>query len=450
MKDSISELRSIARLGLPLVLAQLTTMAMAVTDAIIVGRGAGTESLAAMAFALNFMNMPLVGLYGFAAATSILVARAYGAGQRDEMPQILRHGLFISFISGVTVVFLMVAAFWNLHRVNYLGQPPELIPIAKPYVLCYGAAFVFMLCAGNCRAFCESQNRPWLVMFGVLASIVLNAILDYLLVFGPFGLPRLGLVGAGLATLFSAMTQLLILLVLAVRAKDINLCLDDLRHFRLERSFMGRHIRLGVPTSLQIGMEISSMSILAVLVGRLGAATLAAHHVTIQIIVLAFMVPLGMSFAVSIRVGQAAGANDRPRVLRICKGAMLFAAGWASLASLGMLVLRHQLPLLFTNDPLVVPLVASFLVVGGLFQLFDSVQCTAMGALRGLRDVTLPTVVVMLNHWVLSLPLAWLLCFELGLGGLGVWMAMAVALILTAGLLCIRLHRVATRGVLAE
>lgn len=448
MKSVFSEIRATAKLGTPLVLAQLTTMAMAVTDAVIVGRGVGTEALAAMAFALNFMNMPCIGLYGFSSATSVLVAHGFGAGQFKALAGILRNGLFLSLSVALAVVSLMILLFWNLDLVNYLGQPKELIPIGKPYILFYGAAFIFQLCAGNCRAFCESQNRPWLAMYVVLFSIVLNALLDYTFVFGLFGLPKMGLVGAGLATLICSIAQFVILLFVIIRNGRLNLSFADLRHFTLDRPRMRKHLSLGIPTCVQIGLEISSMSILALLVGRFGAETLAAHHVTIQIICLAFMVPLGMSFAVSIRVSQAAGAGDRALVHSICGSSMLFAVAWSAVSSALFLIFRKDIPRLFTEDQVVIGIVSTFLIVGAVFQLVDSVQCTAMGALRGLRDVKAPMLIAMLCHWVLSLPLAWFLCFTLGLGGIGVWIAMATALSLISLLLYMRLSRVSKTCVL--
>jgi len=450
MSEFSKEIRETLKLGTPLVIAQLTTMAMAMTDTVMVGRGVGTEALAAMAFALSFMNMPCIGLYGLSMATSIDIARAFGGKRQRDMPKILQHGLFLSFVISTLVVLVMCVAFWNLYRVNYLGQPPQLIPLAKPYVLYFAAAFVFQLLAGNCRAFCESQSRPWLPMCVVMGTILFNALLDWMLIYGVLGLPKMGLRGAGLATLISAITQFFILIVVIIRNGKLNLTLPELLKFKLERAFVFRHLSVGLPAVVQIGLEISSMSIVALIVGRFGATTLAAHHVTMQIAGLVFMVPLGMSFAVSIRVGQAAGAGDSAKVRRVSDGALLFAVAWALISSILLFLLRHKIPEAFTKDSAVSVLVSSFIVVAALFQLFDSVQCTAMGALRGLRDVKLPTLIVVLNHWVISLPLAWILCVTLGLGGIGAWIAMAVALILSATFLTLRLLRVFSLARLQE
>ncbi|MFA5257855.1 MAG: MATE family efflux transporter [Opitutales bacterium] len=442
MSGYIKEIRETLKLGTPMIIGQLTTMAMALTDTVMVGRGVGTDALAAMAFALNFMNMPLIGLYGLALATGVDVARAYGGGRSGDLPKILQHGLVICFFASVLVVGVMCVAFWNLYRVDFLGQPPRLIPLAKPYVLYYGAAFVFQLLAGNCRAYCESQSRPWLPMVVVMGSILLNALLDWMLIYGTLGLPKMGLRGAGLATLISAMAQLFILIAVIIRNGRLHLTLNRLLHLELERAFIRRHLALGLPAALQIGLEISSMSIVALIVGKLGAVTLAAHHVTLQVAGLAFMVPLGLSFAVSIRVGQAAGAGNGELVRRVCNSSLVFAMAIACASSFLLLSFRHLIPQIFTKDIAVVGMVSSFLVVAALFQLFDDVQCTAMGALRGLRDVKLPTWIMVLNHWIISMPLAWLLCITLGMGGIGAWIAMAIALALSATFLTLRLVRV--------
>ena len=429
-------------LGIPLVLAQLSTMAMAMTDAIIVGHGVGTEALAAMAFGLNFINIPCIALFGFSSATSIYVAHSFGSNKLDELPIVLRHGVFISLVSSVIVVSLMLLLFCNLGLVGYLGQPPELIPIARPYMFFYGAAFVFTLITGNCRAYCESQNRPWLPLYVILGAILVNAVLDYAFVYGALGLPKLGLAGAGFATLLCSAGQLVVLLYIIIRNKSLHLTLREFFRPSISGFYVKRHLKLGIPTALQIGVEIASMSVLAMFAGKLGAITLAAHHVTMQVAGFAFMIPLGFSFAVSILVSQAAGSGDRDQVRSITNSAMTFAIVWMSMSALVTIVFHNQIPKIFTQDAEVIKLAGGFLVVAGLFQVFDGIQCTAMGALRGLKDVTKPMILVTLIYWVFEMPLAIVLCFTLHLGGLGIWISMAIGLMLSATFLSLRLKRI--------
>jgi MATE family multidrug resistance protein len=154
------------------------------------------------------------------------------------------------------------------------------------------------------------------------------------------------------------------------------------------------------------------------------------------------MVPLGMSFAVAIRVSQASGAGDKVAVRRVCRGAMTFAIGWMALSMIAILALHNYIPLLFTHDPAVVALSSGFLVVAGVFQLFDGIQCTSIGALRGLKDVYKPTLIVIAIYWLCEIPLAFLLAFGTRLGGMGVWLAMMTALLLSAVCLSTRLRRI--------
>jgi len=449
MNTFFKDIRSMASLGVPLVIAQLCLMAMALTDAIMVGRGVGTEALAAMALGLSFVNVPFIALYGFSSAPRILTARAFGSGKTAELPVILRHGIFLSAASAVVVGAGTLWFFNHLEWVNYLGQPPELIPIARPYLYFYTAAFLFMLCGGNLRAYCESQNRAWLPLYVILGSIVANAVLDYAFIYGVFGLPKMGLPGAGMATLLCSFGQFVVLLTVVLKS-NLHLTFRELVRPAILRDFTARHLRLGIPTALQIGVEIGAMSIVAMFAGMVSASTLAAHHVTMQVASFSFMVPMGMSFAVSIRVSQAAGANDRARVISIARSGLTFAACWMGGMTILLVGLHSVIPWAFTRDPEVAAMAASFLVVAGLFQVFDGVQCTSIGALRGLKDVNAPTLIVTLIYWVFEIPVSWLLCFKAGLGGLGVWIALFLGLILSATFLTSRLRRVAASKVLTD
>lgn len=450
MNSLLKDIRATMALGVPLVLASLCMMAMSLTDAIIVGRGAGTEALAALSFALNFMNIPFIALYGLSSATSVYVARYFGSGKTEDLPTLLHHGIIICFLATLVVAVFMLLFFENLDLVAYLGQPKELMPIAQKYIYFYAAAFLFQLSAGNCRAYCESQNKPWLPFYVVLGTIFLNVILDYGLVNGVWGFPKLGIAGAGLATLICAVAQFLGLVVVIIKNGKLNLTLRQFLHPKLDREFVKRHLQLGVPTAFQIGIEIGALSVMALFAGRLGTTTLAAHHITMQIIGFMFMVPMGMSFAVSIRVSQTSGAQDRPAMLRVCRGGMMFAALWMSVSSIILLSLHNYIPMMFSHDVEVIKIASGFVLIAGLFQIFDGLQCTATGALRGMKDVTVPLVIIACLYWFVEMPLAWVLCFMTPLKGIGIWLAFLIALPFLALLLGMRLHKISRTVVLGD
>jgi len=450
MNTFLKDIRATMVLGVPLVLAQVCMMAMSLTDAIIVGRGVGTEALAALSFGLNFLNIPFIALYGLSSATSIYVAHAFGSGKTDELSSVLRHGIIICFLMALAVAGLMLFFFEHLEWFGYLGQPKELIPIARPYVYFYSASFIFQICAGNCRAYCESQNRPWLPFYVIFGTIFLNAVLDYGFVYGAFGLPKMGLMGAGLATMLCAMVQFFGLVTVIIRNGRLNLTMRQLMKPTLDRVFVRKHLKIGLPTALQIGVEIGAMSVLALLAGQLGMTVLAAHHVSIQIIAFIFMIPMGMSFAISIRVSQACGAKDRENIFRICKSGMTFAIAWMSLSAITLIGLHRYIPMIFTHDEAVIRVASGFLIIAGLFQIFDGMQCTAMGALRGLRDVNKPMIIVVAIYWLVEMPLAWILCFKTPLGGNGIWIGFVVGLGLVAFALTKRLARVSKTATLGE
>jgi len=442
MNGFYKDIRATLALGVPMVFAQICLMAMTLTDTIMVGRGAGTEALAAMALALGCLNVPAVALSGFAGITSVLVAGAYGSGKTSEMPSILRHAMAASVVVTAIIMGGACLLFDHLEWFGLLGQPQHVVNAARPFAHLYSLAVICYTAASNFRAYCEAQNRPWISLGVVFATIFVNGFLDWIFVFGRLGVPAMGLVGAGLATLTSSFLELLALGAIVLKIRSLNLPARQLFRFDFARAQIVRFMKLGAATSAQIGIEMVSYAVLALIAGRFGAATLAAYHVTFQVASLAFMVPLGLSFAVAIRVSQASCAGDRVAVRRICASSLAFALAWMSVSMIAILTLHNFIPRLFTHDPAVVALASTFLIVAGIFQLFDGVQCTSIGALRGLRDVYRPTLLVIAIYWLCEIPLAFALALWTRLGGLGVWLAMMTALMLSAACLSARLMRI--------
>lgn len=435
MKAHAIEVRKTLILAFPMIIGQLASMAMAITDAAMVGRGAGTQSLAALTFALNFVHIPYISLWGIVSAASITLAQVYGAKQYQRMPEVLRHGMVLAvgvalvFISGMLVFYQFLPVLpWK----PWLGQEPEIVRMAEGYLYCYSAAFITYLLGGSMKGACESQNRPWLPLWVMAGAIALNVLLNWVLIYGHLGAPALGLTGAGVATLLSNICFVIAMVTMVTRKKTLGLPFREVFKPELRWKEMRHLIDLGLPTSVQIAMEVGAFVVAAMLIGSISPVSLAAHHITLQVAAFSFMVPLGMSFAVSIRVSHAAGTGDMQAVRRIGVGALFLVAGWMVIAALLIMTLRYRLAGFFTTDPAVLRIAVGFLAIAALFQVFDGVQSVGIGGLRGLRDVRVPTVFVIINYWGLSLPLAYLLGFPLGYGGMGIWAALAMALALAA------------------
>ncbi len=425
-----------------MIIGQLSAMSMGLVDAAMVGRGMGTQHLASLTFSLTYLHIPMVALFGLITATSVLVAQAFGAGRKDELADVLRHGLVICAVLGGGVILLMNIGVRQLHHVNYLGQPPELVPLAQPYILFYSMSFVLHLLFACFRTFCEAQNRPWLPLFVMIAGIGLNVLLNWLFIFGNLGFPKWGLMGAGFASMVASFFLLVALASTMLRISAYNLSAQRLFQITFQKENFRKLLSLGLPSSAQIALEVGAFTMAAFMMGWIGAAHLAAHHVTIQIAAFSFMAPLGMSFAVGIRVGQAAGASDPAAVRRIGISAVIFIICWMTAAGVIIISFREALPLIFSKDPQVLELAASFLFIAALFQIFDGVQVIALGALRGVSDVKAPVIIVLVSYWMFALPVAFFLAFILELGGQGVWWGLLLGLALVAPVLLIRFLKV--------
>ncbi len=448
MKTYWVELRKTLALAFPMMIGQLSMMAMAMTDAAMVGRGVGTDALAALTFALNFVYIPYISIWGLVAATGITIAEAHGARRHDSMPGILRHGILLS-LSVVVVAIGGMLCFYqflpDLPWYPYLGQAPRIVEMAEGYLYYYSAGFVVLLVGGCYRSACESLNRPWLPL-GVLAcAIALNVLLNWIFIFGHLGMPAMGVTGAGMATMLSNACFTVAIIVVVSRTPSFGLRFREVFRPAFTRKQVGQLADLGLPTSAQIAMEIGAFVFAAFMIGRFGAASLAAHHVTVQIAAFSFMVPLGMSFAVSFRVGHSAGAADMAAARRIGLGAFVLTAAWMVFAGLTILSFRRVLAAQFSSDPVVLDIAVQFLAVAAMFQIFDGLQTVAIGGLRGLRDTRVPTVAVGVCYWLLALPLAWFIGFHHNVGPLGVWAALAVGLALVAISMLTRFAVIASR-----
>lgn len=413
-------------LGLPLAGAQLAQMAINTTDVLMIGR-LGAEELAASVLAFNFYMLLWFFGMGLLQAVIPLAARARGQRQLRDLRRAVRMGFWVSVLYCVPV---WVALLFTEEILILLGQEAELARMAGVYMRVLQWTMLPALLIMAVRGFLTVMERTQVVLWATIAGAVVNAILDYVLIFGEFGFPRLELVGAGLASVFSATTTFLFLIGYA------------LWHSRLRRySILGRIwrsdwpvflqiIRLGTPIALTIIAEGSLFTASAIMIGWLGTVPLAGHGIALQIASLTFMVPVGLSMAAMARVSLADGRGDKAGVGR---------AGWTALgvtvAFMGCFaVLFWSIPetlvglYLDLNDPQsqdVILYGVSFLIVAAVFQLADGAQIIGVNNLRGLGDTFIPLIFALFGYWVVGISLSLGLGFWAGWGGVGVWWGLA-------------------------
>ncbi|MEP7118389.1 MAG: MATE family efflux transporter [Acidobacteriota bacterium] len=425
MSSIRTELGPMLRLALPVVLAELGWMSMGIVDTIMVAplgpaaiSAAGIGTGIHMAFAVFGMGL-LLGL-------DTLVSQAHGAGDYRDCHRWLVHGLVmgaalsIPVLAACAVVWLAIPSF---------GFHPKVMPLLQSYFGVVIWSTVPLLLYAAVRRYLQGMHVVAPIAFALVTANLLNAVADWALINGQLGLPALGVPGAAWATFVSRVYMLGVLVVAAWwvdRARDTGLAGVSRR---LSRERFVRLWRLGFPAASQVTLEVGVFGFATALAGRLDPTSSAAHQIALNIAGASFMVPLGVSSAGAVRVGNRVGANDPAGAARAGWTAIILGAGFMSAMALLFVSIPRTLIGLFSPGPEVVTLGASLLVIAAVFQLFDGLQAVATGALRGLGDTRMAMLVNLAGHWLVGLPIAYVLCFSLGLGVWGLWMGLSAGLI---------------------
>ncbi|MBP7481922.1 MAG: MATE family efflux transporter [Lacunisphaera sp.] len=436
MSDLRRELRPTLALAFPIIVGQVSQMLIGLTDNAYIGR-VGKVELAAAAFTHGVFNLFYVVGIGLILGTGVLAARDHGAGDENGCAAWLRHGRALALTVGLGAFGGMLALSTQLH---HFGQPAEVVAVMQPFYLLIAGSIVFALFFQVQRQFAESLGRPWVPMGIMLADIALNAFLNWVLVFGHLGFPALGLVGSGWATLiarFAAVAALALWLNTSPTFAPVRAA----PWAGWERGRFAALLRLGVPAAGMLLFEGGAFVATALMMGWLGTLPLAAHQIAIGCASLAFMFPLGLSLAVSLRISRAQGEGRGDALRPIGFGALLTGLVIMVGFALAFALAGRGITAAFTPAADVASLAAQLLVVAAFFQLFDGGQVISAGALRGLHDVRVPTVITFIAYWVISLPLGYGLAFHTPLGAVGLWTGLAAGLGCAALLLGWRFHR---------
>lgn len=413
-------------LAIPVVLAELGWMTMGMVDTLMVGR-ISPEAIGAVGIGTSlFMGICIFGM-GLLLGLDTLVSQAYGAGRLDECHKWLLHGVVLALaLAGPITVLLLILGTgldsWGLH--------PEVLRLARPYVDVVAWSAPPLLLYASFRRYLQGMGIVRPVMLALLMANVLNVVVNWILIYGNLGAPALGVAGAAWATVISraAMAGFL-LAVIVVRERGRRPGLFE-TPFVIEIGRMRRLAALGLPAATQVTLEVGVFAAATALAGRLAPAALAAHQIAINFAALTFMVPLGVSSAAAVRVGHAVGRRDAGGASRAGWTALLFGTLFMTAAAAIFLAIPRVLIGLFTVDAGVLDVGVTLLFVAAVFQLFDGIQGVATGALRGLGDTRSPMIWNFAGHWLIGLPLGYVLCFPFGLGVVGLWWGLSTGLLI--------------------
>jgi MATE family multidrug resistance protein len=444
-----SEFGATIKLALPMALTQLGQIAMLTTDMLIVGR-LGEDALAAAALGMNMFFLCFIIGMGVVTATAPLAAQAYGARDPRGLRRVIRQGLWAGLAFGAP---LSVIQLWGEPLLLAANQDPKLAALAGQYLSTVAWCIVPALWLIVLRNFVSALDRPRSALWVMLAGIPINGFFAYAFVFGRFGMPELGIAGAGLATTLVQICMVLAQAVIAAWGGPFRRYHVFGRFWRSDWPRLVQIVSLGLPISGAIMLEAGVFIAAVLLMGWLGTVPLAAHQIAIQIASVTFMIPFGISQAATVRVGQAVGRQDAAGLRRAAAVALVLGVGFMAAMALALALGRHDLPWLFLDAgkgeaAAVASMAAILLVFAAIFQVFDGAQAIATGALRGLNDTRIPMLLAGVSYWVIGFSLAYVLGFPAGFGPAGIWIGLATGLACAALLLSLRFRRLSQRGYL--
>jgi multidrug resistance protein, MATE family len=431
------ELVPMLKLAGPVVLAEIGWMSMGIVDTIMVGPlGPAAIGATGMGHSL-FFAFAVFGM-GLMLGLDTLVSQSFGAGRLDDCVRWLQHGVCLAVVISPAIMAVFYGA---LTTIDYWGLHPEIQAVALPYLRVSGLSVFPLLFYATFRRYLQGLHVVRPVMFALLSANLVNAVVNWMLIYGRLGAPALGVEGAAWATLLARLYMAAFLSVAIVREHRRRGAEHPHVPFMFDRDRIRRLLALGGPAASQITLEVGVFAAASGLAGRLDPISLGAHQIAMNLAALAFMVPLGLASAGAVRVGHAVGASDAQRAVHAGWTALL--AGAAIMSAIGLLFVVAPMPLLrpFTGDVRVLSISASLLAIAAAFQLFDGTQAVATGVLRGIGDTRTPMIMNVIGHWVFGLPVGYLLCFERAWGVAGLWIGLSIGLIFCAVVLTFEWHR---------
>jgi multidrug resistance protein, MATE family len=432
------ELRETFALALPLMLGQLSAIGMNVVDTLLAGH-LNAHTLASVAVGAGVWSLAIVSAIGVMMAVPPNVAQLAGAERRGEIGALFRQALWLAFLLGI--VLLLLVRFAGPLLVGAFGVDPSIVEDTGKFLraIAWGAPALTGYFA--LRGFSEGLELTRPTMYFGLLGLLLLAPIGYILMYGKFGIAARGAQGSGEATATVLWLQFFAFAWYLQRHRNYREISPFARFDGPNWRELGALLRLGVPMGVAVLMEAGMFVCTALLIGSLGAVTVASHQIAINVASITFMLPLGLAMATTVRVGNAVGRGDARGVRDAGLAGIALSLVTQLIASTVMAVFPHAIAAAYTDDAQVAAFAAQLLVLAAIFQFSDGIQVTANGALRGMRDTTIPMIITVLAYWGIGMPVGYWLAFHQNLGARGMWMGLLAGLSTAALLLLLRFLR---------
>ena len=433
------------KLASPVMLGMVGHIMVSFADNIMVGQ-LGAKELAAVSLGNSFFFIAMSLGVGFATAITPLVAEADSSKNIQGVRNSLKHGLILcTFIS----LALLVGIFVSLPLMEKMNQPQDVVLLAMPYLKIIAISLVPLVIFEGLKRFSDGLSKTKYPMYAAVFSNGINIILNYLLIFGMLGFPKLGIVGAGIGTLISRVLMVLFILIIFFKKEKIRIYFSNLNFKITEKAVFKKIFDIGIPSALQMLFEVGIFTAAIWLSGTLGKIYQAANQIAFNLSAITFMVGVGLGVAAMIRVGNQKGLSDFLSLRRIAISVFMLTILIEIVFAVIFLVYNEWLPTIYleTNNPEklventeVILIASKLLVIVALFQIFDGLQVAILGALRGMQDVKIPTLIAFISYWVIGFPLCYYLGLYTPLKSTGIWIGLLVGLASASLLLYLRFN----------
>ncbi|CAM1349294.1 MATE family efflux transporter [Tenacibaculum crassostreae] len=446
LQQYTSEFKYNWKLAAPVMLGMLGHTFVSFIDNIMVGQ-LGTAELAAVSLGNSFMFIAMSLGIGFSTAITPLIAEADASNNFTQAKATFKHGLFLCTMMGI-VLFLGV--YFSKPLMYLMKQPTEVVELAIPYLDLVAFSLIPMIVFQALKQFSDGMSMTRYPMYATLLANVLNVILNYLLIYGKFGFPQLGIVGAAYGTLLSRFVMVVYLWWLLSKKERSKKLVTNIKFFVLDTLMLRKIINLGTPSAMQMFFEVAIFTAAIWLSGLLGKNPQAANQIALNLSSMTFMVATGLSVASMIRVGNQKGLQNYKELRRIAFSIFFLGTILAVVFATIFFVFHKSLPNLYVDlsdaknyadNMEVMKIAANLLIAAAIFQISDSIQVMVLGALRGLQDVKIPTLITFISYWVVGFPVSFFLGTDEKYGSFGIWLGLLAGLTTASILLFIRFNK---------
>lgn len=455
LKNYTKEFKYNWQLAAPVMLGMLGHTFVGFIDNVMVGQ-LGTAQLAAVSLGNSFMFIAMSLGIGFSTAITPLIAEADAEHDFEKGKSTFKHGLFLCTVLGVSLFLLVLLAKPLMY---FMKQPVEVVELAIPYLDLVAFSLIPLIVFQGIKQFSDGLSMTRYPMYATILANILNIVFNYVLIFGKFGFPELGIVGAAYGTLISRFAMVWYLWALLHKKEKSKAFVAQIKFFVLDKLMLKKLLSLGSPSAMQMFFEVGVFTAAIWMSGLLGKNPQAANQIALNLSSMTFMVATGFSVTAMIRVGNQKGLQNYVNLRRIAYSIFLLGIIMALIFAFLFFIFHNQLPKLYVDfddaknladNTEVVGIASKLLIAAAIFQLSDSIQVLVLGALRGLQDVKIPTIITFVSYWLIGFPISWFLGKETAYGSFGIWLGLLAGLTTAAILLYIRFNYLTKKLILTN